>query len=449
MNIIIAGAGEVGSHLAKMLGSENHNLTIIDSDEERLSAVSETVDATMILGSPTSIDILKKAHTEEADLFVAVFPAKFQDVNIIAAALAKKMGAKNVTSRINNEEYLESDNNNLFKEMGVDLLFYPEKIAATEITDLLKQAEMSEFVKFSHGRLQLLVFRLDEEAPLVDKSPADFNYPADNLPFRVVAISREDGTVIPNDDTKFKVHDQLYIIAKRDSVDEAMKYSGKKDFRIKRITILGGGRIGAMVAEKLENRADFVKIIEINRERCEYLSERLNKTLVINGDGRNSDFLYEEDVKSCDAFIAVTSSTETNILACVAAKKLGVPKTIAEVENLQYIKLAEGMGVDAIINKKLITAGRIFRFTLTRQVCTLKCLNGTNSEIIEFTAGPNSPITKGKLSEIDFPEDAIIGGAVRGPDAFITTGESIIKPFDRVTVFALPSALKKVEKFFL
>lgn len=449
MRIIIAGAGEVGSHLAKMLSSDFHDLTIIDGDEERLALVSESMDVLTVLGDPTSIEVLSSAGIASADLFVAVYPAKEQDVNVVSALLAKQMGAKKVTARINNAEYLNHENKLIFTELGIDLLFYPEKIAANEISDLLKQAEMSEFVDFAHGKLQLIVFRIDEGAPLIDKMPGDFAYPADNLPFRTVAISRGEETIIPQKDTRFKLHDLVFVITRKDSVDEAMAYSGKRNIEIKRLTILGGGSIGEMVAQKFEKTAEFIKLIEINKARCELLSERLSRTLVINGDGRNSDFLYEEDVKSCDAFVAVTSSSETNILACVAAKKMGVAKTIAEVENIEYIKLAEGMGVDAVINKKLITAGRIFRFTLSNKVRTIKYLNGSDAEILEYIVNPNSLITKYPIKDVNFPKDAVIGGIIRGTESFIAVGTTIIKPYDRVAVFALPTSLTKIDKFFV
>lgn len=448
MKIIISGAGEVGSHLAKMLSSEYHDLTIIDNDTERLSHVSESMDVLTVQGDPTSIEILTSAGVSQADLFVAVYPAKEQNVNVLSALLAKQMGAKRVTSRVNNAEYLSHENKLLFTDLGIDLLFYPEKIAADEITGLLKESEMSELVDFANGKLRLLVFKLDETAPLVGKTPADFTYPTEQLPFRTVAISRGDETIIPQKDTRFKVHDLVYVIARKDSVDEALSYSGKQDIDIKRLTILGGGRIGELLAAKLEKKADFIKVIEINKARCEVLSEKLSKTLIINGDGRNSDFLYEEDVKSCDAFIAVTSSSETNILSCVAAKKMGVAKTIAEVENIEYIKLAEGMGVDAVINKKIITAGRIFRFTLNNKVRTIKYLNGSNAEIIEYIVNPSSLITTAPLRNLALPSDAIVGGVIRGKDSFIAVGDTVIKPYDRVAVFALPSALKKLDKFF-
>ncbi|NMB37185.1 MAG: Trk system potassium transporter TrkA [Bacteroidales bacterium] len=448
MKIVIAGAGEVGSHLARMLNEEYHDLTIIDENEENLAHISESMDVLIVQGSPTSISVLTEAGVENADLFVAVSPAKDQNVNIISALLAKKMGAKKVTARINDDEYLDYHNKFLFKELGIDMLFYPEKNAADEIIDLLQKSEMSDFVGFANGRLQLVVIKLEEGAPLIGKCSADFDYPADDLPFRTVAISRGDETIIPQHETIFKVNDLVYVVSRKEAVDEVMSYSGKEEIEIRRITILGGGKIGEMLATKLESSVDFIKIIEIDKERCEVLSERLNKTLVINGDGRNSDFLYEEDVKSCDAFIAVTSSSETNILSCVAAKRMGVAKTIAEVENIEYIRLAEEIGVDSVINKKLLAASRIFRVTLSNHIRTIKCLSGSDAEAIEYVVHAGSLITTAPIKDLNFPKDAIIGGVIRGQETFIAVGTTHIKPHDRVVVFALPSALSKLEKFF-
>ncbi len=447
MKIVIAGAGEVGSHLAKMLSNEYHDLTIIDNDETRLNRVAESADVITVFGSPTSIKTLSYAGAAKADLFIAVSPSQEQDVNLISALLAKKMGSGRVTARINNDEYLQNENKLLFTEMGIDLLFYPEKIASHEIIDLLKQTGTSEFMDFSGGKLQLIVFRLEDGAPLLDKTMSDYTGEGE-LQYRAVAIAREGKTIIPRSNTRFKLHDLVFVISKRTGVQEVMSYSGKNNIDVRRLMIVGGGRIGEMVAKKLENSVDYIKLIERRRERCDYLNESLNKTLVINGDARNTDLLIEEDVNDFDAFVAVTSSSETNILSCVMAKKMGVAKTIAEVENIDYIKLAEGMGVDAVINKKLITASRIFRFTLSNKVQSIKCLNGSDAEILEFIVNPNSAVTRDTVRNLAFPKEAIIGGVIRGNNSFIAVGDTEIKPYDRVVVFALPTALKKVNKFF-
>lgn len=448
MKIVVAGAGEVGRHLAKMLSHERHDISIIDSSEERLRAASEDADLITVLGKPTSIATLIQAGVQNADLFVAVSPAQEQDVNLVSALLAKKLGAKKVTARINNEEYQSNDNKLLFTELGIDSLFYPEKIAAAELISLLKQTATSEFMDYSHGKLQLVVFKLNDGAPLIDKTIEEFILMQEGL-YRAVAISRDGETIMPRKSTVFKMNDIVYVISKKEGVDMVLASSGKEKLSVKKLLILGGGRIGEMMARQLEKSFEQIKIIELKEERCAYLSEILDKSLVICGDGRNSDLLIDENIKDYDAFVAVTSSSETNILSCVVAKRLGVRKVIAEVENFEYIKLAEGMGVDTVINKKLITAGRIFRFTLSNKVRSIKVLNGTDAEILEFIVNPNSKITTGKIRDLNFPEDAIIGGVIRGDASFMANGDTIIKAYDQVVVFAHPRVVSKVDKFFL
>lgn len=451
MKIVIAGAGEVGSHLAKMLSNEANDITVIDITRQRLDILSENTDVITVEGNPSSLEVLKEAGADQADLFIAVSPAESQDVNIVSAMLAKKLGSKKVTARIDNEEYLTYENKYLFTEMGIDLLFYPEKIASGEIVELLKRTASTESIDFARGKLQMAVFKLEEDSPIIDQKLSDFANVAssENLPFRVVAISRGNETIIPRFDTKFKYHDLVFIISKREGMQQLMKYIGKSNIEVNKLMILGGGPIGEMVAKQLSKQVDTIKIIELKKDRCIELSEKLgNNVIVVNGDGRNSDMLLEESIKDYDAFVAVTSSTETNILACVVAKKFGVGRTIAEVENIEYIKLAEGMGVDAVINKKLITAGRIFKFTLSDKVHFIKYMSGTNAEILEFVVAPGSWITKGKLKDLGFPKNAIIGGVIRGNESFIAVGDSEIKEYDRVAVFALPEVVKDVDKFF-
>lgn len=451
MKIVIAGAGEVGSHLAKMLSNEANEITVIDSNQERLDTLSSHTDVITVNGNPSAIKTLHDADVQHADLFIAVSPSVSQDVNIVSAMLAKKMGCKKATARINNEEYLTYENKYLFTEMGIDLLFYPEKIAAGEIAELLKRSASSDSLDFARGKLQMAVFKLEEESPMLGMNMAEFSKIAaeDGLKFRVVAISRGDTTIIPTFDTKFKFHDLVFIISKREGMDMLMKYLGKRNIEVDKVMILGGSPIGEMVAKQISKQIESVKLIEKNKEKCISLSEKLPKNvLVVNGDGRNSDMLLEENIKDYDAFVAVTDSSETNILACVAAKSFGVGRTIAEVENLEYIRLAESMGVDAVINKKLITAGRIFKFTLSNKVRFIKYMSGTDAEVLEYIVAPESAITKKPLKEMGFPANAIVGGIIRGNDAFIAVGDSHIQAYDRVAVFALPEAVKEVDKFF-
>ena len=451
MKIVIAGAGEVGSHLAKMLSNESNDITVIDMDQKRLDALSANADIVTVEGNPSTIRTLQEARVGDADLFIAVNPSDSQDVNIVSAILAKKLGSKKVTARINNEEYLTYENKNLFTEMGIDLMFYPEKIAAGEIADLLKRTASTDSMDFARGKLQMAVFKLEEESSLLGMNMLEFSQLAaeEGMKYRVVAISRNNQTIIPKFDTKFKYHDLVFIISKREGMDMLMKYIGKKNIEVNSLMILGGSPTGEMVAKQMAKEFDTVKLIDINKDKCLALAERLpNNVIVVNGDGRNSDMLIEESIKDFDAFVAVTNSSETNILACVAAKSLGVARTIAEVENIEYIRLAESMGVDAVINKKLITAGRIFKFTLSNKVRFIKYMSGTNAEILEFIVAPDTKITKVPLKDMGFPRNAIIGGIIRGNESFIAVGDTQIQAYDRVAVFALPEAVKEVDKFF-
>ncbi len=452
MKIIIAGAGEVGAHLAKMLSGGAHDITVIDTDSVRLQALSATADIIAVEGNPVSIEVLKQAEADKADLFIAVYPSSSQNVNIVSALLAKKMGSKKVTARINNEEYLSYDNRYLFTEMGIDLLFYPEKIAAGEILDLLTHTAATDSMDFGRGKLQMAVFKLVDDSPVIGLTLQEFAQnaaPTDNLQFRVVAISRNDETFIPKSETKFKYNDLLFIIAKREGIDPLMQFVGKSNIAVKSVMIMGGSPIGEMVAKSLHERGFTVKIIDNDKERCTQLAESLpDDVMIINGDARDSDLLVDENIRDFDAFVALTKSSEANILACVAAKKMGMGRTIAQVENLEYISLAEGMGVDAIINKKLITAGRIFKFTLSDKVRFVKYMSGTNAEVIEFIVAPDSKITKAALKDLDFPANAIIGGVIRGGDSFIAVGNTKIQAYDRVAVFAMPDSVKEVDKWF-
>ena len=330
-------------------------------------------------------------------------------------------------------------------------MFYPERLAANEIVDLLRRSASTETMDFARGRLQLVVFKLEDDSPLLDMKLAEFTaaVQTDDMPFRVVAVSRDNETIIPRFDTKFRYHDLVFIITKREGVPQLMKVLHKNDIEIEKVMIMGGGSIGGMVAKSISRQVDTVKVIDNDRKRCLELSEGTDdNVIVVNGDGRNSDFLVEESIKDYDAFVAVTGNDEANILACVVARKFGIERTIAEVENLEYIRLAEDMGVDAVINKKLITAGRIFRMTLSNKVRFVKYMSGTEAEVLEYSVAPDSAITKGPLKDLDFPKDAVIGGVIRGNDSFIAIGSTVIQAYDRVAVFALPDAVKMVDKFF-
>jgi len=451
MKIVIEGAGEIGSHLAKMLSREANEITVIDPEAKRLAKLTSVADVAAIQGIPSSIHTMKSAGVQDADLFIAVNPFVPQDVNIVSSLLARKLGAKKVSARVDDEEFLEPENKMLFKDMGMDLMFFPEKIAAEEIADQIKHSASSETMNFAHGKLQIAVFKLEEDSPLLEMNIAEFASFAttDEIQFRVIAISRGEETIIPRFDTRFKYHDLVFTIARREGVEMLVKRLGKSNIKVRKLMVFGGTEMGEQVAKVLGSQLDEVKIIESDKERCIELTEMLPDNVnVVCGDGRNSDLLVEESIRDYDAFAALTGSDEMNVLACVLAKRFGVGITIADVENVEYIRLAEEMGVDTVINKKLLTAGKIFKFTISSKARLVKYMSGTKAEVLEYIVPSGSAVTKCPLKDLGFPAGAVIGGVVRGNDAFIAVGDTQIEAYDRVTVFSMPESVKDVDRFF-
>lgn len=445
MKIIIAGAGDVGSHLARMLSSDNHEITVIESDRKLLENISAVADILTVEGDCTTFATLRKASVRKADLFIAVNHE--EESNIISAILAKQLGAKKSIARIDNNEYLEPNNKEIFINLGIDYLFYPEKVAAHQVIKLLGHTSTSEYVDFSNGKLSLVVFKLDPSSELIGHTLLSFTEQQSPLSYRTVAITRDGRTIIPHGNDTYMEGDMIYIITKEDSVKEVMAFSGQRNINIKNLMILGGSQIGMRIALELQDTMN-IKLVEYITDKAYRLAETLDKTLIINEDGRNIEAMLEEGLSNMDAFVAVTGRSETNILAAMLAKHMGVKKVIAEVENLNYIKLAESIGIDTIINKKLITASNIFRFTLSTDVQAIKCLTGSEAEVLEFIVKPNSPATKYKIKDLGFPADAIIGGIVRGDKVFIAVGNTEISAYDRVVVFAMPDAIARIGKYF-
>ena len=336
----------------------------------------------------------------------------------------------------------------MFIDMGIDYLFYPEKVAAREVINLLGHTSTTEYVDFSSGKLSLVVFRLEPASPLVGRQIEGFDDDETPLSYRTVAITRSGETIIPRQGEIFTEDDVIYVIARQDAVKQVMEFSGQSNIEIKNMMILGGSRIGIRIATELQEEVN-IKLVDYNAEKAYRLAELLDKTLIINEDGRNTEAMMEEGLSNMDAFVAVTGRSETNILAAMLAKRMGVKKVIAEVENLNYINLAESIGIDTIINKKLVTASNIFRFTMSTDVQAIKCLTGSDAEVLEFIVKPNAPAVKTRIKDLGLPEDTIIGGIVRGDKVFIAVDNMEINPYDRVVVFAMPASVGKVGYFFL
>lgn len=447
MNIVIAGAGAVGTHLARMLSRQEHCIMLIDTDGEKLEELESQIDILSIVGSCTSIGALKDAEVGKCDLFIAVNPLEEQNIN--SAILAKKLGAKQTIARVNNSEYLETENAEYLRSIGVDSLIYPERLAAEEIVASLKQIGSRQMHEFSDGRLQLLGIKLWDNALILNHTLAKMAEIYGAEQFRIVAIKRQNRTIIPRGNEELKYGDLVFIVTRPSFIPNVFTLCGKEQFEIKNIVIVGASRIGIKAASLLEKDKHYnVKIIEKDREKCIQLADKLKSTLVINGDGRDLTLLREEGIRNIDAFICLTGSSETNILSCLLAKKMGVKKSVAEVENIDYIDLAENIGIGTLINTKLIAASYIYRYTMNVDVRHLKFLTFSEAEVFELIAQKGSKITKHQLQDMHFPEDATVGGVIRGNETIIAKGDVQIQAGDNVVIFALPSTVKKVIKYF-
>lgn len=443
MKVVIAGAGEVGTYLAKMLSNEDHEIILVDDDNNKLEKIANQVDLLTITGAANSIIDLKEAGISKADLFIAVTP--YESRNILACILAKDLGAKKTLARINNAEYLKKEHKPKFQAMGVDELIYPETLAAKEIIASVKQPGARVMHEFSGGKLILYGIKIRENAEIVNKSLYEISS-ISNV-FRAVAITRGDTTIIPKGRDIILNDDVVYFVTTNNGMLELYEKAGKKFFDVKNIMFLGGSRIAQKTIEKLNDQFN-IKVIEQSKDRCQQIADRFSNILVINGDGRNLDLLKEEGIEKMDAFVAVTGNSETNILTCQLAKKMGVKRTVAEIENIDFISLAEQVGIGSVINKKYIAASFIYRFSMHSEISNVRCLTATEAEVVEVIANEGSKATRKKVKDLDFPDNAKIGGIVRGENGFIVTGETQILSGDRVVIFALPKAIKKIDKFF-
>ncbi|MDO9614122.1 MAG: Trk system potassium transporter TrkA, partial [Bacteroidota bacterium] len=419
MKIVIAGAGEVGTHLARMLSKVNHDIVLIDEDPEKLQRISSQVDLMPLTGFPNSFRDLQDAGVSKADLFIAVTP--FEDRNVFACIIAKDLGAKRTVARVNNGEFLTDRNRERILRFGIDEVIYPENLAAKEIVNSIKQVGTREMIEFSGGKLILMGIKIRKNAPIVNKSLEDISHI--NKDILAVAINRGPNVIIPHGKDIIQSEDIVFFITTKTNQNLILEISGKEIFEVKNIMIIGGSRIAQKAAEKLGDQYN-IKIIEADRERCIKIAGKLGNALIINGDGRNLELLKEESLEKMDAFVAVTGNSETNILSCHLAKSYGVRRTVAEIENTDFLTMAEGMGIGSIINKKLLAASYIYKYTVGTSVSHVKCLTASDAEVFEFKIKSESKITQKPISELDFPEDIIIGGIVRGNSGFVANGDT-------------------------
>lgn len=443
MKIVIAGAGNVGRHLAKLMARENMDIVIMDKEPERFMDLAENYDLMTMQGSSTSIHDLKEAGVGDADLFVAVTPS--ESVNTTSCIFANSLGAKKTLARIDNYEYLLPKNKEIFEKIGVNYLIYPEVLASEEIIESLKTSWLRQRMYFCNDALELVAIKIRSNASILNKkfSTGFFNHEK----YRIVAIKRKNETIIPKGDDLVLVNDIIYVMLPPENIEFLREESGKEDYPIKNIMISGGSRIAQKTVQSLPKNIN-IKILERDREKSHLLAEKLEDTLVINADGRDIEVLLEEGIKEVDAFVAVSDNSEENILACLSAKRFGVKKTIAEVENIDYITLAESMDIGTVINKKMIAASYIYQLTLDADVLNVKNLTLVNAEIVEFVAKKGSKITKKPIKDLKLPENVNIGGVIRDEVGVVVFGNTQIMPDDHVIVFCMSTAIRKLESFF-
>ena len=448
MKIIIAGAGEVGFHLAKLLSFESQEIILIDLDKERLNYAETHLDIKVVSGDITSVSVLKSSNISNADLFISVTSSETS--NITSCVLAKQLGTKKTIARISNTEFIENKSELEFEKLGIDELISPESLAASEIELLMSQSVFNDTYEFENGALTMLGLTLSEEAEIINKT---VKLAAELLPdihFIPIAIQRKDSraTVIPRGDTVFLKGDRVVFITSKGGDEELCNLTGRQKTQIKNIMILGGGQIGSTSAEELANSGFNIKIVEKSKERAIDLADQLSDALVINGDGRNIELLEEENFSNMDALISVTGNSETNIMSCLVAKSKGVKKTIALVENMDYFALSHSIGVDTLINKKLLAANSIFRYIRKGEVVAMTKLVNMDAELLEFVVNDASKVCGLHIKNIDFPRSAIIGGVIRENEGYIALGDFKIQAGDRVVVCCMPQSIKKVESLF-
>ena len=447
MKIIIAGAGDVGFHLAKLLSYESQDTFVIDFDGDKLNYINNHLDVITKKGDATSIKLLKEIGISSADLLLAV--TESQNTNFTISVVGKALGVKKTIARINNPEFLNNEYIN-FKDYGVDFMISPEELAAEEIKQLLHKSSFNDTITFENGLFNIVGTSLGYKSPIVDLTVKEAKEKFSNVDFITIALKR-DGiaqTIIPRGDTCYKMNDQVYFSVPSYSIDKLYPIIGKEYTEIKNVMILGGSSIGEKTARNLCKDNFKVKLIERNKEKALSIAEEHLNTLVIHGDGRDLELLEEENIREMDAFVAVTGDSETNIMSCLVAKSKGVKKTVALVENMDYINISQTIGIDTLINKKLIAASNIFRHIRKGEILALANLHNIDAEVFEFEVQPNAKVTKKPIKELRVPREAVFGGVIRNGKALMSFGDFQLQSGDRAIVFCLPEAISIVEDLF-
>ncbi len=446
MKIIIAGAYAIGNYLASLLNRTNEDITIIDDNEEALDSINSDLDVLTMYASPVSIKALREIGVSNADLFIAV--TLNQEVNITACCLAKSLGAKQTVAKVEEYEYAKPKNKDVLQRMGIDSIIYPELLAAQDIINGLKMSWVRQRWDVHDGALVMLGIKLREGCLILDRPLKELIGPED--PYHIVAIKRGNETIIPGGDDVLQLYDLAYFMTTKQSIPYVRHIVGKEHYEdVKNVMIMGGGKTAVRTAHTIPDYMNY-KIIEIDSARCERLNDLLPRTAdyIINGDARDTSLLLEEGIRGTQAFVALTGSSETNILACLTAKRNGVRKTVAVVENIDYVDMAESLDIGTIINKKAIAASRIYETLLEGKANNVRFLMQAKADVAEFTAMPGSRITQKKIYELGVPKGITFGGLVRNGEGILISGGTQIQEGDIVVVFCHNANMKRIEKLF-
>lgn len=443
MKIVIAGAGEVGSHLAKLLSDEEQDITLVDTNAERLALLDANFNLMTYVGEPTSFTSLREAGTGNCDLFIAVTP--YESNNIVACSIAKNLGARTTVARIDTYEFMAPANLPLVRHMGVDKVIYPEYLAAEEIVTALRRTWARNWFELHNGQIILAGVRLSSRAPIVGMKLKDFAFA--NRHFHVSAIKRHHETIIPRGDHEMLSGDILYFTTTPENIDELLEITGRNAHKVKRVLIMGGSKIAIRLVNLAHDEFKF-KIIESDQQRCRALAQKCPDCEIIHGDARDIDLLNDIGIADMDAFVSLTDSSETNIFTCLNAKELGVKKTIADVETIQFISQAENLNIGTVINKKLLASSTIFQILLDSDSSTSKCLALADAEVAELEVRQGSKITRAAVKDLKLPKELTLAGLIREEEGMLITGNTVIQPGDHVLVFCLAGALHKIERLF-
>ena len=448
MRVIIVGAGAIGAHLADLFSKIKQDIVIIDENEERLERIQADSDLMTIHSTGnTPIQSLNDAGVKNTDLFIAV--TRDENLNLSLCVLAKSMGARRTVAKVENAEFIDPQITEAFRAAGITSIIYPDNLAAHDIINGLQLTWARQRWEVHGGLLTLLGIKVRQGCKILNQPFKEIFKP--DSPYHVVAIKRGNDTIMPSGNDMLIDGDFVYFMTTKDFVPNMKEIMGKSHYPdVKNLIIVGGGKTAVRVANLLPSGMH-AKIFESNAARCEELIDLVDtsRVMVINADGRSVANLLEENIKGSQAFVALTGNAEANILSCLTAKELGVTKTIAMIENMDYVGIADNVDIGTIINKQALTASHIYQLMLNGDVRNIRNMLTVNADVAEFVAQPNSRITRKPVRDLGFPAEAELGGIVRNGEGMLVNGDTVIQAGDNVVVFCHGTEISRIEKYFL